>query len=230
MSEDPLQYAGGQLNLFGYVGNSPANGTDPPGMAFCFYAFAGDAGVIPAVAIDVSHGVHALEVTANDSADIGGGAVFGGGGFHVSVGAPGAVGLNSLGIERGQIVLAQAALRCALSGNAPSPFQYQSLGHSANSVQNYLNLYEFHHGGTLDAQAYGGSQAYANYVFGVYMAAAGYSLSTALKNANRYASWFSHYSPKTPMDPKYPATPASNIANITEGFNDEKNAALCIIQ
>ncbi len=120
--------------------------------------------------------------------------------------------------------------KCAPSGKAPSPSRYQEWGQSANWLQNYLNVYEFHRGGSLDAQAYGGSKDYANYVFGVYMAGAGYSLSATLNGANDYAHWFSHYPPQEPMDPNYPSTPASNVADITRGFNDEKNGTLCTPQ
>src|SRR5690349_1648584 len=31
ISEDPLRFAAGDTNLYRYVGNSPANGTDPSG-------------------------------------------------------------------------------------------------------------------------------------------------------------------------------------------------------
>jgi hypothetical protein len=83
-------------------------------------------------------------------------------------------------------------------------------------------MYEFHRGGTLDAQVrYGGSPAYAHCVYGVYRAAHGDSLSEALGNANTYGSLFSHY-PHTPMDPTYPGILAKNVANITRGYNDEK--------
>jgi RHS repeat-associated protein len=117
---------------------------------------------------------------------------------------------------------------CAPSGHAPPPGFYFQLGNSAGWIPNDIYLYEFHRGGFLDAQLqYGGSQAYANYVFGVYMAAAGYSLSTTLNAANGYGGLFSNYPPGTPMDPNYTHIPASNVANITNGFNDAQNGTLC---
>ncbi len=68
-------------------------------------------------------------------------------------------------------------------GDAPSPSQYEQWGRTANFIQNWWNLWEFHRGGTLDAQHYGGSRAYGNYVFGVYMAAHGYTLPETLNYA-----------------------------------------------
>ena len=88
-------------------------------------------------------------------------------------------------------------------------------------------LASFARGGPLDAQAYGGSNNYANYVFGAYMSAAGYPLSQTLAGANLYASMFSTYPSSVPMDPNYKSTPAVNVANITNGYNDQQNGTLC---
>jgi RHS repeat-associated protein len=53
--EDPLQFGGGDINLFAYVGNDPVNLADPLGMdvpgvfaafGYCMYGFAGDAGAL----------------------------------------------------------------------------------------------------------------------------------------------------------------------------------------
>ena len=109
---------------------------------------------------------------------------------------------------------------------APSPSQYEQWGRTANSIQNLWNLVQFHRGGNLDAQKYGASPAYANYVFGVYMAAHGYTLPETLDGAEKYAFNFCRYPSKTPMSPAYPAVPAANVANITKGFNDERNGTL----
>jgi len=129
---------------------------------------------------------------------------------------------------------------CAPSGKAPNPVIYAEYGESAGWLDNDLNLLSFRRGGILDAQVlYGGSQDYANYVFGVYMAAAGYSLPQALGFANAYAGSPSFkanfpfigtkYPKLKPSDfgTKYTKTPAINIANITAGFNDERNGTLC---
>jgi RHS repeat-associated protein len=128
---------------------------------------------------------------------------------------------------------------CAPSGKAPSPSYYMFLGQTAGWIDNFLNLPAFYHGGMLDAQAYGGDQAYANYVFGVYMAAAGYSLSTTLDFANVYAGTpalkktFPFVGPKYPnrplsyFSPSYPNTPAANVSSIIDGFSDAQNGTLC---
>lgn len=121
--------------------------------------------------------------------------------------------------------------KCAPSGNAPPPGFYAQLGQDRGNWfvnYNFWSLPAFHRGWFLDAQVqYGGSQAYANYVFGVYMAAAGYSLSTTLTAANAYGGLFSHYPSNTTFDPQYPHIPSANVANITRGFNDERNGTLC---
>jgi hypothetical protein len=74
---------------------------------------------------------------------------------------------------------------------------------SANWLENDFNLLDFHRGGSLDAQAQGGSPD-ANYVFGVYMNAAGYSLSQTLGAANAYGAGFSNYRPN-PNKPRLAA-------------------------
>lgn len=90
------------------------------------------------------------------------------------------------------------------------------------------NLAQFRRGGALDAQVrYGGSSAYANYVFGVYAAASGQSLSSTLGLANTYGYYRSTYPSYVKMDPNYPSIPASNVANFTKGYNDQKNNTTC---
>jgi len=130
-------------------------------------------------------------------------------------------------------------VHCDSSGNALPPSYFEDLGQDANWIDNDLNLASFRHGGILDAQAYGGSQAYANYVFGVYMDAAGYSLPQALSFANVYAgfpafkSTFPYIGGKYPnrppsyFDPNYTNTPALNVQKIIQGFNDAQNGTLC---
>jgi RHS repeat-associated protein len=138
---------------------------------------------------------------------------------------------------------------CAPAGQAPTPSQYAARGQAVQdlvnsalpysdpenvagtvaAVQNLVNLASFRRGGSLDAQRYGASPAYANYVFGVYMSAAGFSLPQTLGGANLYGAMFSHYNwgPNLQPDKNYPAIPASNVANITAGFNAQQNGTLC---
>jgi RHS repeat-associated protein len=127
---------------------------------------------------------------------------------------------------------------CPQSGNAPSPRQYQAMGSIAQgswffgfgigAATNLASAAMFKRGWPLDAQViYGGSPAYANYVYGVYMCAAGYPLPFVLAAANMYGAHFSKYTSNTQMDPNYPAIPASNVANIIQGCKDQKNRTLC---
>ena len=129
---------------------------------------------------------------------------------------------------------------CSSAGNAPSPGQYQAMGYVAQAswlfgpgvggLSNAGALAMFKRGLPLDAQViYGGSPAYANYTYGVFMSSAGYSLDFALWGANAYGAQSSSYtfSPTNPPDPNYPAIPASNVANITAGFNAQQTGTLC---
>ncbi len=133
---------------------------------------------------------------------------------------------------------------CAPSGSAPAPTVYQQRGQQANNMTNAYdpygmssaagamynaqNFYQFKRGGPLDAQVrYGGSTAYANYVFGVYLSAAGWTLQQTLSAANDYAAARSSYPNHPSMDPNYPSTPASNVANITAGYNAQQSGTLC---
>jgi len=120
--------------------------------------------------------------------------------------------------------LQQNQTPCSSAGNAPSPQQYQAMGYVARAswlfgpgvggLSNAGALAMFKRGLPLDAQViYGGSQAYANYVYGVFMSAAGYPQSS--------------YPQNTPMSPNYPSTPASNVTNITKGYNAQKSGTLC---
>jgi RHS repeat-associated protein len=116
---------------------------------------------------------------------------------------------------------------CPPSGQAPPPGFYEKLGESAGWIENDVYLFSFHRGGFLDAQGYGASPEYGNYVFGVYMAAAGYSLSTTLDAANAYGAVASKYPADKPKDPNYKHIPPANVANITNGYKAEQNGTLC---
>jgi len=130
---------------------------------------------------------------------------------------------------------------CAGAGGAPDTSVYQAKGNAVRNTgmqpgavaavevtfQNAFTLASFHRGGSLDAQASGGSTPYANYVYGVYAGSAGMSLSQALQGANLYASIFASYGPNVPLDPNYTSTPAANVAIITAGFNAQQNGTVC---
>lgn len=140
--------------------------------------------------------------------------------------------------------------QCQGAGNAPAPSLYQQRGQQANDMMNSFDPYgigpaagemynlselaQFRRGGALDAQVrYGGSTAYANYVFGVYMSASGATLAQTLSGAQDYAQYSgatqTYKNAGDVMDQNYPGIPASNVANITQGYNDQRNGTLCTI-
>jgi hypothetical protein len=124
---------------------------------------------------------------------------------------------------------------CSSAGNAPSPTFYTGQALQGNpdnpeqdtSLPNLTTALSFNILGSLNAQKQGASPAYANYVYGAYMSAAGWSLPDSLNFANIYAFWFSSYTNNPPMDPSYPSTPAANVTNITNGYNAQQNGTLC---
>ena len=127
---------------------------------------------------------------------------------------------------------------CLVAGNAPDTSYYAQRGQAAasNSILDIFNLYHFRRGRFLDAQVghgadgkpYGGAPSYANYAYGIYMAAAGYTLPQALAGADMAAQLFSRYPVGTPMaGPQYPFNPQVNVANTTKGYNDQTKGILC---
>jgi hypothetical protein len=74
-------------------------------------------------------------------------------------------------------------------------------------------------------------QAYGNYVFGAYMAAAGVPLKVALSGASGLAlvsgAYFTYNRNNFQMDPNYPLLPAANVGNITNGYNAAVNGTVC---
>jgi hypothetical protein len=130
-------------------------------------------------------------------------------------------------------------------GAGPDPAYYAKLGEMAqrlitnpNDVEGFsaaggllydaANLAQFKRGHALDAQSYGASPAYGNYVFGVYNAARGAGLPDTLDLANTYGKYFSKYkfTDDNPADQIYRSIPATNVQNITRGYNDYKNGTL----
>jgi RHS repeat-associated protein len=153
-------------------------------------------------------------------------------------------GLNLYSYVGGNPVLFEdpfglAACPCSGRSNAPSPRTYQILGRIAGIAPALVPVFgleysviqtaQFARGGLLDAQVlYGGSRSYANYVFGVYMSAMGYSLSQTLLAADAYGALFSDYTHKNyEMSKVYPHIPEKNVESITQGVEDEKNGKLC---
>lgn len=111
----------------------------------------------------------------------------------------------------------------------------------ANTANNPFTTYQdlskgFAIGGYLDAQPLASGTvyeraAYGNYVFGAYMASAGFPLGVALEGANGIAFVHSlknsnQYSNRQ-MSPNYPSLPSANTANIIAGYDAAKNGTLC---
>ena len=122
--------------------------------------------------------------------------------------------------------------KCAPMGKAPTPQFYQDYGKKAGAApwgMRPILMLGFHAGGPLDSQATGGSRAYANYVFGVTLGAAGYTLGDAWWYADTYGYWKGHYDPQiiTMDPPNYPNIPLDNVQNIAKGFFDQKYGTLC---
>jgi hypothetical protein len=99
---------------------------------------------------------------------------------------------------------------------------------SAGLLCDFLDLGKFHRGGAYDAQAYGSNNVYANYVYGVYMSADGWSPSGTLTGSDLYAHYFGSSPLERPMDPSgtYPHVPADNLAAINAGFQDQQRGSL----
>lgn len=59
------------------------------------------------------------------------------------------------------------------------------------------------------------------------MSAAGATLPQTLSGAQAYAKSFSRHPAGTTMDSDYTNVPLANVASITQGYNDQRNGALC---
>ncbi|MGH8158505.1 MAG: RHS repeat domain-containing protein [Rhodanobacter sp.] len=133
--------------------------------------------------------------------------------------------------------------KCKGAGNAPSPQAYKTAGEALKTLTmasgimgasvNLGALMQFKRGHSLDAQRYGSTPAYANYVFGVEMSANGMPLQGALSAAQGYAQYSGatqvYKAAGDDMDPNYPGIPASNVADITQGYHDDQNGILCTL-
>jgi RHS repeat-associated protein len=217
-------------NRYAYVLNNPTNFVDPLGLR-------GEGGGYPCTVLWFDN-IYCLEGgTGGGGSGNGGGPcveVFhnGSGGGACGGGAtPGRSPIATLPLTPIPGLKSLIPYPCPPTGNAPSPAVYESLGKSEGRLLGSLYLPSFQRGAALDAQASGGSIAYGNYAYGVYMAAAGYKLPFSLWGANFYA-WKSgatqvYKAHGYTMDSVYKDDTAANIGFITLGYNDEKNGTLC---
>ncbi len=125
---------------------------------------------------------------------------------------------------------------CAYMGRALPPSAYAAQGaNAANPISLWMDKRGWPRGGFLDAQPMASGtvqqrRAYGNYVFGVYMQAAGIPLSLAWYEANEYAgNSGANYDPQAdgPMDTEYTNLPAANITNIANGYNAQATGKTC---
>ena len=119
------------------------------------------------------------------------------------------------------------------------PSSYAAAGNAAanNPVNSTLDLTKgFKIGGYLDAQPLASGNvyeraAYGNYVFGTYMAAAGFPLSVSLAGADGIAAIHKLSNPNQysgrQMDNFWGSLPAANVANITAGYNAQRSGTVC---
>ncbi len=230
LQTDPVGYQAG-MNLYAYVGNDPINAIDPSGRCQWGSITFPDGTTVsfPPAGSDCDDGAFQDAISRlKDQSD-----------NTLKPALPSQPEQVTVTATRGT-----NGTPCDTSGTAPSPEDYARRGEFANqlltapdpegnsaaagTIYNIWELAQFRRGGPLDAQVrYGGSPAYANYAFGVYTGAAGFSLPDALGIANLYGQLRSHYPATTVMDRNYPSIPSANVANISNGFNAYKSGALC---
>ena len=129
---------------------------------------------------------------------------------------------------------------CAYMGKAMPPSAYAAQGAASNIYKNPISFAAdtaskgwtgFLNSQPLNSGTVQQNAAYGNYVFGVYMQAAGLTLSQALSGANAFAAYRHIENPGQyagqQMDPNYPSLPVQNVTNVTNGFNAEANGTTC---
>ena len=159
--------------------------------------------------------------------------------WFLSLGLASLFGGSSAAANNGPIAPLVMKNPCSVQGRALPPGAYETQGQQANAgTTNFLLDVSmgWPKGDYLDPQPLASgnvfqNQAYGNYVFGVYMAAAGSSLNTALSGASALAlgsgAYFTYTKNGYQMDPNYPLLPAANVGNITNGYNAYGNGTVC---
>jgi hypothetical protein len=119
---------------------------------------------------------------------------------------------------------------------APSALTPNDLATKGENAWTTASMLAFYPGLGLDAQRLQGPwgrfesnyTAYANYGFGIYSAAHGLSITTALSGANAVATVAS-YPPSLARggNQDYPKILTSNLSNIVSGYNAYKGSRVC---
>ena len=225
-SSDPQTW-----NMYAYVRNNPATFTDPDGLL----------SVVPsgctAVSDNNAEGTSHVECPPSTTSDDDNGLpwsdtiLYADAYYHPP--SPGDSPASSAGGGASPNSLPENP--CAYIGRALPPSAYAGQGKADNGhpVNFLLNVFTgWPAGHFFDPQPLASgtvrqNAAYGNYVFGVYMQAAGVSLSTALAGADAYAFFRSSYGSTTPMDPVLGSLPAANVANIINGYTAQQNGTTC---
>ena len=245
LQTDPSGYAS-NLNSYAYATNDPINGRDPSGLNIFddvgnlfSKIFGGPTSFLSDAGSFLTGGPNgSAPIPFVDGAFIGqvykvsyssGGSNFtppGGAGGSVGVGggggSPPAPGPQS---NKGGQGFDVPNNPCSEARNAQDPSAYADAG----LFWGVLGLPLFARGGPFDAQPKGGSRAYGNYVYGVYLGASGLPLSFALAGANDYAGLSGAKYPPGTTSNAYPNIPNANVQNIKNGYNAQVNKTVCSI-
>lgn len=220
-------------NRYAYVNNNPLRYIDPLGLCGGTWTTGstnenGDLVVTsdmpcPLLPLDPTSGMEGFFLSTYGPGGGGGGGT-GGGGQPQPPAEPAQSSSNGPTVPKNP---------CQYQGRALPPSAYAQAGQAANAINFALDVhYGWGSGQYMDAQPLTNAPgtwnaaAYGNYVYGVYMQAAGAPLSVALRGAEGYALTKT-YPTGTPMQPWYPGLPAANAQNITNGYNAQANGTTC---
>ena len=222
------------LNRYAYVNNNPLALTDPSGNIPCVVTPS------PAATFTICGAILGTEACGPICGAVAGGAVLAG----VIVADIFTGGLFAHPTFHGSLQPRPNAPNnnnpCSGAEYAADPSLYAAAGQQAsnNPLQSAMDFSQFPRRGLLDAQPSiavpgapnigpGASPAYGNYVFGVYMRAAGFPLSMTLDAGDWYAKLSHANYGAQALDSTYTHIPSANVTNITDGYNAQKNGTLC---
>jgi len=221
------------LNRYSYVENNPLAYIDPDGTSVdpC----AGYENCVAAYYVSVGTILNSFVPSAPSLVPVGSP---GGGNF------PGGPGYTGPGVKP------PVNNPCAYQGSAMPPSAYAAKGTTAGTNLRMASVptigpalaalaiaqtYQFHEGGDLDSQPFstGSDQQraiYANYVFGIYFAGAGVSLSNTLNIASAYGykqQIVNGAYQGRKLDSNHGGVPVENVQAITAGYNAQQQGTTC---